>query len=626
MRRNLLLVVSGLILFWGCLAVFATSPLDWIMADSWETGDISAWSSSNGYPVVTPLAASDGEFGLRTDVHFEQAFWVQDDTLANESVIRTDFDLNVDGLVMTDGDAFDVYIGWVVEDSVAAFALSLERSFGITGLRIMAWDNALTPITTTPVVLPTTGWHRIAIEFGTATGPGNTGELRLFVNGHLEAEITDFDNSGLVVKAARLGVARGVDQGSSGFLDFDVYTSVRLFDPWPCVRGSLANPTNGRPTCLDGEGRSTAIAVGGCGDGVAAWRGSEDLEFEYTPRSRLGGIYGKKVSGATGRQTDPPFNITEDERAATPDIAMDDNCNVVAVWASDLEVPAILARVVDIDGNPQTFSIWVASGGDAEELPQVGASSDGRFLIAWRREFIRTQSLWARHYQSDGTPNAAEFRVDLGVGAVSPPAVAMAPDGRSVVAFASEGAIAALLIDEMGQPGNHVSLSDGPGDVEPAVAMADNGSFIAVWSRVSDVREIFMRWFASDGAPLTGEMRIDTIDPADCSEPSVHVGENGRTIVVWSSIVDGVPSIRGRELQANKAPARAEFIIEGAGRVWRPARPKVAAAERLLFSYSEQTDPYGFARGSLIGAMAGPDIFADGFESGDTIAWSETTR
>lgn len=624
MRYSFVALVSALIALCAWLPISSADLLDWILADSFETGNISAWSSSNGYPAVIPLAASEGEYGLRTDVHFEQAFWVQDDTLNNETVIRTDFDLNADGLSMTDGDSFDVYIGWVFEDSFAAFVVSLEKDFGVTGLRITAFDVGGNPASPAPVPIATSGWHRIAVEWGAATGAGDTGELRLFVDGTQQAEIVDIDSNGLDVKAARLGAAGGIDPGTQGHIDLDVYTSVRLFDPWPCVRASGANPTNGGPVCLDGEGRNTAIASGGCGNGVVAWEGLEDLTIIRSPRSRLGGIYGKKVSGASGRQTDGPFTITEDERATTPDIAMDNECNSVVVWKTDLETEAIYAAVFDVDGALLTDPVIVGAGADLEELPVVGAGDDGRFFVAWRRDDGRAQSIWGRHFQANASPTDAAFQLDPGSGAVSAPGISTNASGRTVVVWDSDEAISAVLLDDNGAQVDDVVVTSGPGDSEAAVAAMDDGGFAAVWIRETTDRRVFMRLFDESGGPITGEIRVDTQTPADCSTPGVEIGPDGGITVVWSSLFDGHWTIRGRRFTGEGSPDGSEFVIESAGPVWLPTRPDISAAERLIFSFSEETDPYGYARGSLVGAFTIPDLFFDGFEDGTTNAWSVT--
>ena len=192
-------------------------------------------------------------------------------------MVRTDFDINFDGLLMPEGDGFDLYVGWVTHDTDPAFVVSVEMIAGQINVVLSAYANPGVVVINTPVPIPGSGWHRMAIEFGVATSPTGEGELRVWVDGSLLTELPDFDNQGYQVNSLQLGAIAGVGQGTSGFVDMDVYTSVRLFDPWPCSTTG-GDPSDGRPVCLDAEGRVGCVAVGGCGDGVVVWRGAEDVD------------------------------------------------------------------------------------------------------------------------------------------------------------------------------------------------------------------------------------------------------------------------------------------------------------------------------------------------------------
>jgi hypothetical protein len=626
MQRGRIVVVSALLVNALWLIPASAGLADWIFGDSFEAGT-SAWSQVFGTFQVLPGAASEGDLGLRVFAASGESGWVQHDSDADEIVLRADFDVNADQLDVPTGESFDLYVGWYQVDAFPAFVLTAGNDGGGLGLRLTAFDGSANPIHADIVPLGEPGWHRVALEFGSETGPGGTGEARLFLDGALVAEIGDFDNQGVTVKSARLGFARQPDQSITGSLDVDVYTAVRLFDPWPCVRSSDDNPITGVPVCLDGEGRDPAIATGSCPDGLAVWAGAEDLQQDRSVRSRLGGIYGKKVSGASGRGIDnPTFAIAADDSAVSPDVAVDADCHAVVVWKSDPEVDVISAQVVRFDGTPVTPVVPVAASGNVEERPSVGVSDDGAFLIAWRREVQGFQTLWARHFASDRRPSADEFPVDSDSGAVSAPQVATNPSGDSVIVWEAAGVIRALLVGPSGQSSQYVTITPDAVNAEPAVAVLSDGRFLAVWIRDQSDRGVFLRRFDSQGNPDSEVIRVDSLLPGNCSEPQVEVGPDDRFVIVWTSLVDGMQTLRGRVFGSRRTVGETEFVIENPGRVWRPAQPRAAVAERLIFSFSEVTEPQGFGRGSLIGAL-GPDvlpIFADGFENGGTGAWSSS--
>ncbi len=623
MKRSAL--ASGLAITLLCLWLPTSTAalMDWIFADSFESGDATAWSWANGLYLVIPEAASEGAFGLRVPATFDEPAWVQDENGSDEAVVRADFDFNADNLAMTSGDSFALYVGWVVDDATAAFAVSLVDDVGQIGLRITAWDATGGSIISPPVPLPGPGWHRIGLEYGVGTGSGGSGEMRLFINGALEAEVGPFQNQDLVVNSLRLGVVDtidGVDQGTSGSFDIDVYSTVRLFDPWPCSASSTGNPTDEMPVCLDGEGRSTDVATGGCGDGVVVWRGSEDLRSQ---RSRLGGIYGRPVGGSV-RGINETFLIVQDESASTPAIAMDAVCRSAVAWRSSPDGDVIVAGVFDAAGVQQTPLVPVAAGADSEEWPAIAASDSGRFFVVWRRELATEQSIWGRYFEDDATPLGQEFQIGEGNGAVSPPSVAMSADGFAVVLWEHAGGIYGHLFDDGGASLGQIVLSDGPGNGQPSVAMMADGGFVAVWTRQGGDRPVLLRRFDPSGGPVWEEQRVDVVNPADCSEPDVAVSPSDEITVVWSSLRDELSSILGRRFTPDGEPATNPFEIERSGQVWLPNRPRVAAAERVLVSFSEETEFLGFARGSVIGAQSEIPLFADGFENGDLGAWSTT--
>lgn len=619
MRAGVIGFLGLVLVLGGWLSPLAADIADWIFADGFESGDVAAWSASNGSVLVLPQAASDGDFGLRIPLVSGEPAWVLDANPTSDSIIRTDFDLNIDGLVMRDGDAFDLYAGWVVSDTQPAFKVTLEQISGQTHIVLFAWDNSGgNVITASPAPIPGPGWHRVSVEFGVAGTLAATGELRIFVDGSPLAELTDFDNQGNTVDSLQLGAIAGVDQGTSGFLDIDVYTAVRLFDPWPCSTSGAGDPTDGNPLCLDVEGAAASMAVGGCGDGIAVWRGAEDVN---SGRSRIGGIYGRPVRGS-GRQPGETFLLVSDETSRTPSVAMDAQCNSTVAWASSFNGEAILATVVAVDGTPLTSIVQVSEGTDREELPAVATSADGRFLVVWRREQLRAQSIMGRFYAADATPLGSEFQLDSGSGQVSPPDVAMNDAGAAVAVWSSGGKIIAHSFDDTGSSLGLMPLTQADNDAEPAVAMAGDGSFTAVWTRSANDRRLFLRRFELDGGPLSDEIRVDVIDPADCAAPDVDTDRDDGIAVVWASTAGGRTTLLGRTFAPDGTPIEDPFPLADPGRVWLPTRAKAAAAERLLVAFTARTDVYDLTRGTLVATRSPAGIFADGFESGDLSAWS----
>lgn len=621
MRHGSILFVVLLLLVGGWLSTSFADLHDWILADDFETGLIDAWTETAGPVAVMPDAASDGAFGLRVLAETGEPAWVRDDSPSDDTIVRTDFDVNFDGLAMMEGDTFDLYAGYVTYDTEPAFIITLERLGGQFNISLTGWAEGGMVVVSAPQPIPGSGWHRMAVEFKAAESAEPEGQLRVFVDGSLVNLLADFHNQGFDVNSLQLGTIGGINPTTSGSFDIDVYTSVRLFNPWPCATSGGGDPADGQPLCLDVEGKTASIAVGGCGDGVVVWRGAEDLDIS---RGRIGGIYGKPVRG-TSRQTTDTFAIIQDEFARTPSVDMDAGCNSALAWSSSFSGEAVYTAVFDVDGMPLTPQVQVSEGTEAEEWPVVAADDDGRYLVVWRRIHAGESSIHGRFYEADATPVAQEFSIDPGTFPVSLPDAAMNGGGRAAVVWESSGTVMVHLFDEAGASLGVTALTLGPMDGQPAVAVFPDGNFVVVWARLEPDWRIYLRTFDPDGVPISPEILVDDLDPADCAEPDVDVGPDNEIVVLWSSTNGGLTSILGRNFDPDGTPISGPFQLENQGRVWLPVVPRVAAAERLLFSYSAETDYYGYSRGSLVGARSVSAIFTDGFELGDLSEWSDWT-
>ncbi|MCA9032985.1 MAG: hypothetical protein KDA66_19355, partial [Planctomycetaceae bacterium] len=69
----------------------------------------------------------------------------------------------------------------------------------------------------------------------------------------------------------------------------------------------------------------------------------------------------------------------------------------------------------------------------------------------------------------------------------------------------------------------------------PQVAVAANGSFVAVWASSAGSREVYMRRFATDGSPIGGETQVNTYSSNDQNAPAIAMAPDGRFVISWTS-------------------------------------------------------------------------------------------
>ncbi|HEY7574498.1 MAG TPA: RTX toxin, partial [Thermoanaerobaculia bacterium] len=100
----------------------------------------------------------------------------------------------------------------------------------------------------------------------------------------------------------------------------------------------------------------------------------------------------------------------------------------------------------------------------------------------------------------------------------------------------------------------------------PAVAAADSGGFVLAWESLNQDGSqlgVFARVFGADGAPLSGEIPVNTHTTSNQREPSVAADDAGNFVVVWrGSGQDGSgDGIFGQRFDADGVPAGAEFQV-----------------------------------------------------------------
>ncbi len=342
-----------------------------------------------------------------------------------------------------------------------------------------------------------------------------------------------------------------------------------------------------------------AVAGRAAGDFVVLWYGdgSGGTDTAY------GSIHGQRV-GSGGNLLGGEFQVnsyTTGEQSL-PDVAMDAGGDFVAVWQSDPSLgmdPSgsnIWGQRYASDGNPLGGEFQVNSYTTSfQGSPAVAADADGDFVVVWEGYgSVGTddseESIQGQRYSSDGTPLGHQFQVNSYTTLDQWwAAVGMESDGAFVVAWASRRSTG----------------TDSSGYSVPA------------------------QRFASDGARLGSQFQVNSYTTHHQWYPSIAIDEEGDFVVVWESRRLGIPgernSVRGQFFTSSGIPAGAELLISSytSG---DPEFPTVAMAPNGDFvvvwdSYgSEGTDSDGW---SIQGRrFAGPEIFADGFESGDASAWS----
>jgi hypothetical protein len=202
---------------------------DRIFADSFGSGDLSAWTSSrtdHGDLRVRRAAGMAGRKGMQARIDDGAPIYVTDDTPSHEPHYRARFWFDPNSISMAGGDSFHVFDGYSGgKTDVLSVRLRFRNGSYQLGAAVRndhaAWKS--------------TGWFAIddapvaiELDWRAATARGaNDGALTLWIAGVPRATVTGVNDDTRRIDRVRLGAVAGIDRGTRGIAFFDAFASQR---------------------------------------------------------------------------------------------------------------------------------------------------------------------------------------------------------------------------------------------------------------------------------------------------------------------------------------------------------------------------------------------------------------
>ncbi len=212
--------------------------------------------------------------------------------------------------------------------------------------------------------------------------------------------------------------------------------------------------------------------------------------------------------------------------------------------------------------------------------PVVAAADDGSTVVAWTRVGIgeNAEDVFFRLFDPNGNPRGPDIRAHSDVlRGQFRPAVAMAPDGRFVVAWTSHEEPGMLEVHARrfmseGSPAADVftvNTTPDSSQANPAVAMDGAGNFCVVWHswfQDGGDRGVYGRCYLADGTARGGEFAINQTTAFSQANPSISMAGDGRFAVVrdsWNDDGAGTAEydVYARVFDATGLPAGDEFRV-----------------------------------------------------------------
>jgi hypothetical protein len=375
----------------------------------------------------------------------------------------------------------------------------------------------------------------------------------------------------------------------------------------PAAAGAQGDPVGPEfrvNTFTPGNEFGASVSPDALGNFVVVWQSaSQD--------GSLTGIFGQRYA-ASGTPLGPEFRVntytTSNQFSSSS--ASDASGNFVAVWTSlqDGSNFSIHGQRYTSAGTPAgpEFRVNTYTPG-SQFIPAVTAATGGDFVVAWMSPDGSDYGIFAQRYSSAGAPVGPEFRVStFTIAYQATPTLAADPTGGFVVVWASDGqdgssyGIFGQRYDAAGAPlGGEFRVNTYTTGTQsgPEMGADGAGNFVVVWQSSSQDGPgtgIFGQRYASSGAPMGAEFRVNTYTTSDQTRPVVALDSSGNFVVAWQSAgQDGSANgVFAQRYDAAGAALGAEFRVNTfvAGEQVDPAVAAAAAGHFVVVWSSDGQD------------------------------------
>lgn len=296
-------------------------------------------------------------------------------------------------------------------------------------------------------------------------------------------------------------------------------------------------------------------SVSGLADGgyVIVWGAADS---NAAPETEADDIWGQRYD-ATGNTVGSEFlvNTYTSSYQINPVVTSLANGGFVVVWASNgvdgaglgISSQRFRANGTKVGNEVQVNTFTT----DHQYAPSVTTLSDGGYVVVWHSEG-QSGGIFAQRFTSKSVAVGNEFQVNTSATGYlldtydyrDNVAVTAFDTGGFVVTWVSEtgGGIFGQRFDATGNSVGtefqiHTTTAHWQG--APAVAALSDGSFIVIWQSDQDGNQlnndIFGQRFDETGAPVGGEIQINTFTNSDQINPAVTALADGGFVVAWGS-------------------------------------------------------------------------------------------
>jgi hypothetical protein len=247
---------------------------------------------------------------------------------------------------------------------------------------------------------------------------------------------------------------------------------------------------------------------------------------------------------------------------AQPDLAADGSRNILAVWQDFRDGLNIYAQRFDPSGNPLDTNFQVNNSTKLNNSPACAKSYGGKSIIAWAAAQSGIKNIYARLFNSSGSPVDTSFKVNDDLQSVDHlnPRVGMDSTGNFTVAWYDKRNLQEkIYLQRYYSSGgkidsNFASYTDSSDAIQREfdLGMNSKGNMVLAWTQLDGEKiNLYAQRYSSTGTPLGNNFLVN--DAAGIpAEPSVSIDDDTFFVVVWTDYQSGTPHIYSQAYYFNE--------------------------------------------------------------------------
>ncbi|MDD5528736.1 MAG: hypothetical protein PHX21_01745 [bacterium] len=309
-----------------------------------------------------------------------------------------------------------------------------------------------------------------------------------------------------------------------------------------------------------------STAINDSGNFIIVW---EDARNENSD------IYAQRYN-SNGIPRDINFKVNDDAGAnnqQNSSVVMDWSGNFIIIWQDDRNgTPDIYAQRYNSNGIPQNtnFKVNDDTGTSNQQNPSIAMDYSGNFIISWQDNRNGNLDIYAQKYNSNGTPQDTNFKVndDAGTNNQQNSSIAMDYSGNFIISWQDNrngnADVYAQRYNSAGVPqGTNFKVNDDIGTSEhfgPAASTDSSGNFIITWLDGRSNSGIYAQRYNSNGIPQGTNFKVsDNVSKCDQWIPSASMNDSGVFVVAWHDWRNGNADIYAQRYASDGTPQDTNF-------------------------------------------------------------------